>query len=118
MKYVHKNQNHRALCYYAMNNHMYLVKDAELVRSMRERAKAPEHKIKTSLLEFNELKNYYMDENNKYKQIFVNEIIENIKTDIKNILIVCMYSRNTHNINDIFEQFITTFNTFPEIKKM
>ena len=27
MKYVHKNQNHRALCYYAMNNHMYLVKD-------------------------------------------------------------------------------------------
>ena len=26
MKYVHKNQNHRALCYYAMNNHMYLVK--------------------------------------------------------------------------------------------
>ena len=29
MKYVHKNQNHRALCYYAMNNHMYLVKDPE-----------------------------------------------------------------------------------------
>jgi hypothetical protein len=27
MKHVHKNQNHRALCYYAMNNHMYLVKD-------------------------------------------------------------------------------------------
>jgi hypothetical protein len=48
---------------------MYLVKDAELVRSMRERAKAPEHKIKTSLLEFDELKNYYMDENNNYKQI-------------------------------------------------
>ena len=23
MKYVHKNQNHRALCYYVMNNHMY-----------------------------------------------------------------------------------------------
>jgi hypothetical protein len=33
MKYVHKNQNHRALCYYAMNNHMYLVKDPELVKS-------------------------------------------------------------------------------------
>jgi hypothetical protein len=25
MKYVHKNQNHRALYYYAMNNHMYLL---------------------------------------------------------------------------------------------
>ena len=30
---------------------------------------------------------------------------------------VCMYSRNIHNINDVFEQFIATFNTFPEIKK-
>ena len=28
-----------------------------------------------------------------------------------------MYSRNTHNINDIFEEFITVFNTFPVIKK-
>jgi len=70
------------------------------------------------LLEFDEVKNYYMDENNNYKQIFVNETIENIKTNIKKYFnSVCMYSRNTHNINDIFEQFITTFNTFPEIKK-
>jgi hypothetical protein len=28
-----------------------------------------------------------------------------------------MYSRNIHNIDDVFEQFISTFNTFPEIKK-
>ena len=47
MKYVHKNQNHRALCYYAMNNHMYLIKDKDLVKSMVEKAKAPEHKINT-----------------------------------------------------------------------
>ena len=45
MKYVHKNQNHRALCYYAMNNHMYLVKDKDLIKSMVEKAKAPEHKF-------------------------------------------------------------------------
>ncbi len=45
MKYVHKNQNHRALCYYAMDNRMYLVKDPKLVKSMVEKAKAPEHKI-------------------------------------------------------------------------
>ncbi len=49
MKYVHKNQNHRALCYYAMNNHMYLVKTPDLVKSMVEKAKAPEHEIKSSL---------------------------------------------------------------------
>ena len=47
MKYVHKNQNHRALCHYAMNNHMYLVKDPKLVKSMVEKAKSPEHKIKS-----------------------------------------------------------------------
>ena len=51
LKYVHKNQNHRALCYYAMNNHMYLIKDEKLVKSLVEKAKAPEHKINTSLLE-------------------------------------------------------------------
>jgi hypothetical protein len=28
-----------------------------------------------------------------------------------------MYSRNIHNINDVFESFITVFNTFPIIKK-
>ena len=44
--------------------------------------------------------------------------MEDIKTDIKKYCnSVCMYSRNIHNINDVFEQFISTFNTFPEIKK-
>ena len=51
MKYVHKNQNQRCLCYYAMNNHMYLVKDKDQVKSMVEKAKAPEHKIITLSLE-------------------------------------------------------------------
>jgi hypothetical protein len=83
MKYVHKNQNHRALCYYAMDNHMYLVKDKDLVKSMVEKAKAPEHKIKTSLLEFDEVKNYYKDDEDKYKTIHVNQSIEDIKSDLK-----------------------------------
>jgi len=118
MKYVHKNQNHRALCYYAMDNHMYLVKDKDLVKSMVEKAKAPEHKIKTSLLELDEVKNYYKDDEDKYKTIHLNQSIEDIKSDLKKYSnCVCMYSRTTHNINDIFEEFITVFNTFPIIKK-
>ncbi len=39
--YVHTNQNHRALCCYAINYH----RDTFLVLSMVEKAKAPEHKI-------------------------------------------------------------------------
>jgi len=118
MKYVHKNQNHRALCYYAMDNHMYLVKNTKLVKSMVEKAKAPEHKIKTSMLEFDEVKNCYKDEDDQYKTIHLNPSIENIKNDLKKYSnCVCMYSRTTHNINDVFEEFITIFNTFPLIKK-
>jgi hypothetical protein len=50
------NQNHRKLCYYAMNNHMYSVKNPDLVKSMVEKAKAPEHKIKTTLFEYDIVK--------------------------------------------------------------
>ncbi len=58
------------LCYYAMNNHMYLVQDPEIVKSMVEKAKAPEHKIKTPLLEHDEVKTYYQDENDNYELIY------------------------------------------------
>jgi hypothetical protein len=67
-----KNKNHRALWYYAMNNNMYLVKNPDLVKSMVEKAKAPEHKTKTSLLGYDEVKNYYKDENDNYKPIYLN----------------------------------------------
>ncbi len=111
-------RNHRALCYYAMNNHMYLVKDPELVKSMVEKAKSPEHKIKSSLLEYDEVKNCYKDENDNYKPIYLNVSMKDIKTNMKKYFnSVCMYSRTIHNINDISVQFISTFNTFPEIKK-
>ena len=80
MKYVHKNQNHRALCYYAMNNHMYLIKNQDLVKSMVEKAK---DKINTSLLECDEVKNYFIYEDDKYKPIYLNEDMENIKANIK-----------------------------------
>ena len=63
MKYVHKNQNKRALCYYAKNNHMYLVKNKKLVKSMVEKAKSIDHNIKTSLFENDEVVNHYNDKN-------------------------------------------------------
>ncbi len=85
---------------------------------MVEKAKAPEHKIKTSLLEYDEFKNYCNDENDNYKPIYLNVSMEDVKTDMKKYFnSVCMYSRSIYNIIYTFEQFISTFNTFPEIKK-
>jgi hypothetical protein len=62
---------------------MYLVKDPKLVKSMVEKAKAPEHKIKSSLLEYDEVKNYYKDENDNYKPIYLNVSMDDIKTNMK-----------------------------------
>jgi 5-methylcytosine-specific restriction endonuclease McrA len=114
MKYVHKNQNQRCLCYYAMNNHMYLVKDKDQVKSMVEKAKEPEHKHITSLLEHDKVVNHDYND----KEIYINETMENVKANLKTRSnCIYMYSRYTHNINDIFEDFITMFNVFPIIKK-
>ena len=39
LKNVSKNQNYQALCYFCINEHMYLVRDAKLKKSMVEHAK-------------------------------------------------------------------------------
>ena len=44
--------------------------------------------------------------------------MESVKSNIsKRFNCVYMYSREIHNINDIFEQFIITFNVYPIIRK-
>ena len=44
--------------------------------------------------------------------------MENVKANLKTIFnCIYMYSRSTHNINNIFQSFITIFNMFPIIKK-
>ena len=85
----------------------------DLIKSMVEKAKAPEHKIHSSMLELDDIVNPFYN-----KQIYVNKSMESIKANLaKRNNCIYMYSRNQRNINDIFEQFITTFNTFPLIKK-
>ena len=39
LKYVSKTRNYPALVYYAVDNHMYLIKDQDLVKSLVEKAK-------------------------------------------------------------------------------
>ncbi len=49
MNHILKNQNHNALIYNSIDNHMYLVRE-EHKKSLAEKAKE-EHNIDTSLLE-------------------------------------------------------------------
>ncbi len=63
MKHTDKNRNHHVLCYYAMNNHMYLIKDKASINSMVEKAKSLEHKTNTSLLGPDEIINHLLIKN-------------------------------------------------------
>ncbi len=58
------------------------------LKPMGRKAKVPEHKIKTFLLEYDDVKNYYKDDNDNYNHIYLNVTMKKIKTDIKKNVIV------------------------------
>ena len=81
-KNIETIRHYPALFFYAMNNHMYLVKDTNLCKSLTERAKDNNVSFKTSLINEPETKNIY---DGYDSSIFI-------------------YSRESFtNINDIFE---------------
>jgi hypothetical protein len=115
MKYVSKNRNHAALCYYAVNNHMYLNKDRESIEFMVKSSIDVEKKYNTSLLEVNESKNKYFLEFPIYENLINIDDVE--KQILKIESCTFMYSRTTHHINDILEKFIIKFNHVPVCRK-
>ena len=97
-KHITETRHYPALFFFAMNNHMYLVKDTDLCKSLCERAKDTPVSFKTSLIEETEIKNVFEDL----------PIYENI-TDVSTITgydsSIFIYSREgIKNINDIFHQ--------------
>ena len=96
-KYITNSRHYPTLYFYAVNNHMYLVKDTDLCKSLTERAKTDNCvSFKTSLVEEPETKNIF----DEYP-IFENVDIKNMKGYDSSIFI---YSREKFtNINDIFE---------------
>ena len=99
IKSLSKNQNHKALIYFSVNNHMYLIMDDVMRKSLVETVKEKEN-WNTSLLsdEHEEKANIYDDY----------DIIENpttFFTETKNT--IYMFSRlGTSSINDVFQSLI------------
>jgi 5-methylcytosine-specific restriction enzyme A len=109
IKNLSKNQNHKALIYFSVNNHMYLIMDDVMRKSLVETVKEKEN-WNTSLLsdEVEEKTNVYDDY----------DIIENPKTfftETKNT--IYMFSRlGTTSINDIFQSLIVDHGVPDNIK--
>ena len=96
LKYVVENLNYDALYFYAINNHMYLVKDAYECNSLREKAKSNKT-FNTSLIEKDEKKK------KPFSTLPIHENID-ISTLFKNESGIFIYSREGYsNINDIFK---------------
>jgi hypothetical protein len=110
LKVLSKNaENHKALIYFSVNNHMYLIMDDVMRKSLVETVKEKEN-WNTSLLsdEVEEKTNIYDDY----------DIIENPKTfftETKNT--IYMFSRlGTTSINDIFQSLIVDHGVPDNIK--
>jgi len=109
IKNISKNRNYKSLIYFSVNNHMYLIMDDVMRKSLVETVKEKEN-WNTSLLsdEHEEKANVYDDY----------DIIENPKTfftETKNT--IYMFSRlGTTSINDIFQSLIVDHGVPDNIK--
>ena len=87
IKNISKNRNHKALIYFAVNNHMYLILDKEMRKSLVEQVKVKEN-FNTSLLS--------NDDNDNDNIFDTYNIIVNPKTlFMEDKDTIYMYSRQT-----------------------
>jgi len=109
IKHISRNSNYKALVYFAVNNHMYLILDSAVRKSLIERTKVKEN-FNTSLLEHEEEKEEKNIFNN-YKMV-VNPTLDILFQQSENT--IYMYSRpGKTNINDIFT-FLTVNEGVPQ----
>jgi energy-coupling factor transporter ATP-binding protein EcfA2 len=99
IKNISNNRNHKAFIYYSVNNHMYLILDKDIRKSLIEQVKVKEN-FNTSLLS--------NDDNDNDNIFDTYNIIVNPQTlFMESKDTVYMYSRQgTTNINDIFEHIV------------
>ena len=99
IKHMSTNRNHKALIYFAVNNHMYLILDKVMRKSLVEKVKVKEN-FNTSMLD--------NDDNEKENIFDTYKIIVNPTSFFnEDKHTIYMYSRpGKTNINDVFQQLI------------
>lgn len=109
IKNISKSHNYEGLYYFAINEHMYLVKDSTLKKSMMEQAKdkASDKNIKSVMFDLK------FKSKNMYSELELNENVPlNKITEYKSCIFI--YTKeNNHDLNDIFKEFIQTYKLVP-----
>lgn len=113
IRYISKSRNYKPFVFYAVNRHCYVVIDSNEVKSLIERSKPVEHKIKSIHINdeiVDESKvNPYEDKDNILENIPVQDLINyNDKTII--------YTRQ--NLNDILLEVFDYYKYVPNYRKM
>ena len=100
------------MCYYAVNNHQYLIKDTKKKKSLVEKAKDQKSiTFDKSILEKKEIENIYLYE--MLENIPVTDL-KNYKNEIHNKIVV-MYSREGFSdISDLLYECIQHYNIIPD----
>ena len=110
IKNISKNRNNESLCYFCINEHMYLINDNKIKKSLSEKAKdKAESLLKSSLFE-----NNFKAKTNIYDEL---NIVENVDLiDIQKYeSCIFMFTRDNgfNDLNQVFEDFIKIYKVVP-----
>jgi hypothetical protein len=112
-KHVAKNRNKKSLCYFCINNHMYLVTDREMKESMTKRAYDVSAKLNSALFEEN------FERTNIFTSLVIHENIEVSKvTDFKESCIFMYSGKEYTNITNVMYDVISIYNVVPSSKNI
>ncbi len=101
LKTISKTRNYDALVYYCINNHMYPITDKPIVDSLTKKARNIQTKIKTSIIEEQDIQQNIYKDATIYDDIPVDKLM-----DYENCIII--YSKN--HLNDEFIKIIELYN--------
>jgi len=105
LRYVATHNSYPALIYYAVNNHMYLIKDRKLIDSLVKSTVDTEKYVQT---------NAFSDDEQHDNDIFKDAIIyDNIPIDELKDLKTGIVIYPTNDISEIFEQTIEKYEIIP-----